>query len=377
MTDERTLRVEVVTPDGEVYRGDVEMVVLPGVEGELGILARHQPLVTLLRIGETRIKKPDGEYDRLATGIGYAEVLFAKVIVVVDHGELAGSDRRGARRTGRRPRARAPAASAVTPARAPRSTSIAPSKRSSAPRTGCTSRAAPFDGAAPATSGGRGHRRLRGRCTIRPAARAGRALPGAHQPRLSGSAPHRSGTYTSRYSMDGSFEHRGRLLVQGGNRLNGEVVLSGAKNSALKLMAASLLTAEPCTIRRVPSISDVATMADMLRALGATIARDGDTMTVTAGGGLNGCAPYELVRTMRASIIVMGPLVARLGEASIAMPGGLQHRAPPHRLPPAGPRAVGRLHRDRARLHQGARPTSCTARWWRSTTRASAPPRTC
>ncbi len=90
MTDERTLRVEVVTPDGEVYRGDVEMVVLPGVEGELGILARHQPLVTLLRIGETRIKKPDGEYDRLATGIGYAEVLFDKVMVVVDHGELAG-----------------------------------------------------------------------------------------------------------------------------------------------------------------------------------------------------------------------------------------------------------------------------------------------
>ncbi len=122
--------------------------------------------------------------------------------------------------------------------------------------------------------------------------------------------------------MDGSFEHRGRLLVQGGTRLNGEVVLSGAKNSALKLMAASLLTAEPCTMRRVPSISDVATMADMLRALGATIARDGDTMTVTAGAGLNGCAPYELVRTMRASIIVMGPLVARLGEASIAMPGG-------------------------------------------------------
>jgi F-type H+-transporting ATPase subunit epsilon len=90
MSDGRVLNLEVVTPEGEVYRGDVGMVVLPGVEGELGVLPRHQPLVTLLGIGETRIKKPDGEYDRLATGIGYAEVLFDRVLVVVDHGELAG-----------------------------------------------------------------------------------------------------------------------------------------------------------------------------------------------------------------------------------------------------------------------------------------------
>ncbi len=90
MADERVLHVDVVTPEGEVYRGEVEMVVLPGVEGELGVLARHQPLVTLLAVGETRVKKRDGEYDRLATGIGYAEVLFDKVLVVVDHGELAG-----------------------------------------------------------------------------------------------------------------------------------------------------------------------------------------------------------------------------------------------------------------------------------------------
>jgi UDP-N-acetylglucosamine 1-carboxyvinyltransferase len=122
--------------------------------------------------------------------------------------------------------------------------------------------------------------------------------------------------------MDGNPEHTGRLLVRGGGRLHGDVVLSGAKNSALKLMAASLLTAEPCRIRRAPRISDVETMAEMLRALGAEATLDGDELRVTAGAGLNGCAPYELVRTMRASIIVMGPLVARLGEATIAMPGG-------------------------------------------------------
>jgi UDP-N-acetylglucosamine 1-carboxyvinyltransferase len=122
--------------------------------------------------------------------------------------------------------------------------------------------------------------------------------------------------------MDGTIEHDARLLVRGGNRLEGEVVLSGAKNSALKLLAASLLTAEPCTIRRVPLITDVATMVAMLRALGAEVAENGDQLRVHAGSALQGRAPYELVRTMRASIIVMGPLVARLGEAIIAMPGG-------------------------------------------------------
>ncbi len=88
---DKALHVEVVTPDGEVYHDDVAMVVLPGVEGELGILARHQPLVTLLAIGETRLKRLDGTYDYIATGVGYAEVLFDKVIVVVDHAELAGA----------------------------------------------------------------------------------------------------------------------------------------------------------------------------------------------------------------------------------------------------------------------------------------------
>ena len=122
--------------------------------------------------------------------------------------------------------------------------------------------------------------------------------------------------------MDGSNEHDARLLVRGGRRLEGEVILSGAKNSALKLLAASLLTTDPCVIRRVPRITDVGTMVTMLRALGAEVDGEGDHLEVRAGAGLTGCAPYELVRTMRASIIVMGPLVARLGEATIAMPGG-------------------------------------------------------
>jgi UDP-N-acetylglucosamine 1-carboxyvinyltransferase len=111
-------------------------------------------------------------------------------------------------------------------------------------------------------------------------------------------------------------------LLQGGRPLVGAVELAGAKNSALKLMAASLLSDEVSVIRRVPRISDVLTMAEMLRALGATVSFDDDEVVIDPRGPLSGHAPYELVRTMRASIIVMGPLVARLGRASIAMPGG-------------------------------------------------------
>jgi F-type H+-transporting ATPase subunit epsilon len=84
VADERALHVEVVTPNGQVYSQAVAMVVLPG------ILARHQPLVTLLGVGETRIRALDGSWEYIATGIGYAQVLFDKVLVVTDHGELAG-----------------------------------------------------------------------------------------------------------------------------------------------------------------------------------------------------------------------------------------------------------------------------------------------
>jgi len=122
--------------------------------------------------------------------------------------------------------------------------------------------------------------------------------------------------------MDGCQQQAGRLVVEGGRRLQGDLVLSGAKNSALKLMAASLLADTPSVLRRMPRIADVDTMAEMLIALGAKVEFHDDTVRIDPGADLNECAPYELVRTMRASIIVMGPLVARLGRASIAMPGG-------------------------------------------------------
>lgn len=91
MSDERSIELEVVTPDGELYHDDVRMVVLPGVDGELGVLARHQPLVTLLAIGQTRVRRLDDTWEYIASGIGYAAIRSSRVLVVVDHGELAGA----------------------------------------------------------------------------------------------------------------------------------------------------------------------------------------------------------------------------------------------------------------------------------------------
>jgi UDP-N-acetylglucosamine 1-carboxyvinyltransferase len=119
-----------------------------------------------------------------------------------------------------------------------------------------------------------------------------------------------------------------RFVVTGGTRLSGEVAVAGAKNSVLKLMAASLLAPGLTTITAVPSILDVSIMADVLRALGVTAAHDADQDT--AGGTLRLDVPAELtsradsdlVRRIRASVVVLGPLLARRGEARVALPGG-------------------------------------------------------
>jgi UDP-N-acetylglucosamine 1-carboxyvinyltransferase len=113
-----------------------------------------------------------------------------------------------------------------------------------------------------------------------------------------------------------------RLLVTGGQRLSGSVRIGGAKNSALKLMAASLLAEGRTVLHNVPDIADCRTMIDVLQHLGAPVERVGGTVTIDTAlaGGLE--TPYELVRRMRASILVLGPLLARRGRARVAMPGG-------------------------------------------------------
>ena len=111
-------------------------------------------------------------------------------------------------------------------------------------------------------------------------------------------------------------------VIQGPSRLAGEVRISGAKNSTLKLMAAALMVPGEVVLERVPQITDVELMADVLRRLGARVQRENGRLVIDSSGELCEEAPYELVTKMRASIQVLGPLLARLGHARVAMPGG-------------------------------------------------------
>lgn len=114
------------------------------------------------------------------------------------------------------------------------------------------------------------------------------------------------------------------IIVRGNGVLAGEVAVSGAKNSALKLMAAALLGQGSTTLRNVPLISDIEIMSEVLRRLGASVSRDGHSLVVDTADVTSFETPYELVSKMRASISVLGPLVGRFGEARVAMPGGCQ-----------------------------------------------------
>jgi UDP-N-acetylglucosamine 1-carboxyvinyltransferase len=119
-----------------------------------------------------------------------------------------------------------------------------------------------------------------------------------------------------------SADHHDRFRIVGGSRLHGEVTVTGAKNSVLKLMAASLLAVGKTTIANVPDIADVDIMSDLLTRLGCTVEREGDRLHIDVPHTPSHRADYELVRKMRASINVLGPLVARLGAAEVALPGG-------------------------------------------------------
>lgn len=113
-----------------------------------------------------------------------------------------------------------------------------------------------------------------------------------------------------------------RLLIEGGVSLKGETMISGAKNAALPLLTAALLTRDPVTLTNVPDLNDVATMLKLLAQMGVKVDRDGDSVTLDASVLDDPVAPYEMVKTMRASILVLGPLVARTGEARVSLPGG-------------------------------------------------------
>ena len=113
-----------------------------------------------------------------------------------------------------------------------------------------------------------------------------------------------------------------KFLITGGVKLEGEVRISGAKNAVLPLLAATILTDDPVTIRNVPNLKDVHTISKIIAGLGVTITYEGDTVYADASTLSNQFAPYDLVKTMRASILVLGPLLARYGNAKVSFPGG-------------------------------------------------------
>jgi UDP-N-acetylglucosamine 1-carboxyvinyltransferase len=114
-----------------------------------------------------------------------------------------------------------------------------------------------------------------------------------------------------------------KLLIRGGRRLHGEVRISGAKNAALPELCAALLTADPVTLENVPQLQDVSTMLKLLRNMGVEATRrDDGSVRIDASSLTSPEAPYELVKTMRASVLALGPLLARFGEATVSLPGG-------------------------------------------------------
>jgi UDP-N-acetylglucosamine 1-carboxyvinyltransferase len=154
-----------------------------------------------------------------------------------------------------------------------------------------------------------------------------------------------------------------KLLIRGGRALAGEVAISGAKNAALPILCASLLTAEPLRLTNVPHLNDISTMLRLLGDMGVGVTMDGVDGLVLDGGGVNNpVASYEMVKTMRASILVLGPLLARCGEARVSLPGGCAIGARPVDQHIRGLQAMGAdirveqgyVHAKASRL-QGAR----------------------
>ena len=114
-----------------------------------------------------------------------------------------------------------------------------------------------------------------------------------------------------------------KLLIRGGRPLHGDIAISGAKNAALPELCAALLTAEPVVLHNVPRLQDVVTMLKLIRNMGVTAERDDNGTVSINAGALNAPeAPYELVKTMRASVLALGPLLARFGRARVSLPGG-------------------------------------------------------
>jgi len=146
----------------------------------------------------------------------------------------------------------------------------------------------------------------------------------------------------SRRSLPGKSRSVDKLQITGGVRLDGEVRISGAKNATLPMLAAALLADGPVTVANVPHLHDVTTMIELLARMGVTVTVDERMRIEVDPASITECfAPYELVKTMRASILVLGPLIARHGRADVSLPGGCAIGARPVNIHVAGLQAMG------------------------------------
>ena len=132
-----------------------------------------------------------------------------------------------------------------------------------------------------------------------------------------------------------------QILITGNGPLRGEVSVAGAKNAALPIIAASLLSAEPLHISNIPGVRDIATALKLLELLGCVVQRDDTELEIHSANIHSVRAPYELVKTMRGSILLLGPLLARFGEADVSLPGGCAIGSRPVNEHIAGLEAMG------------------------------------
>ncbi|HUW25496.1 MAG TPA: UDP-N-acetylglucosamine 1-carboxyvinyltransferase [Gallionella sp.] len=147
-----------------------------------------------------------------------------------------------------------------------------------------------------------------------------------------------------------------KLAIQGGSRLNGEVRISGAKNAALPILCASLLTGDSLQLDNVPDLHDVTTMRKLLQQMGVAIEAAGGQVILSAAHIDKLEAPYDMVKTMRAAILVLGPLVARFGEARVSLPGGCAIGSRPVDLHIKGLQAMGAaIHIEHGYIHAQAK----------------------
>lgn len=132
-----------------------------------------------------------------------------------------------------------------------------------------------------------------------------------------------------------------KIVISGGRTLQGDIKVSGAKNAALPILASVILGGGECTVGNVPRVVDVVTMGKLVAMLGATMTNEGSRVTMKMDGLRSSEAPYDLVRTMRASVVVLGPLLARWGEATVSLPGGCAIGSRPVNLHLAGFEKMG------------------------------------